>query len=338
MLLLPISLSQLARAALVALAFLPYAAVGAPLKIAYSDWPGWVAWEIALQKGWLKEAGLNDVEFVWSEYAPSIEAFSAGKVDGIMIANGDALVSNANGARNVMVLLTDYSNGNDMIIAGPKVKSISDLKGKKVGLETGSVEHLLLIHALKRAGLTEADVTIVNTLTSATPALFASGKVDAVGAWQPVAGQALKAVVGAHRIYTTADETGLIYDGLAVTPRSLADRRDDWLKVISVWDQIVSYLRSPATKRDAIAIMAARSGVSAVDYALFIEGTCFLSLQEGAKKMNAKANAGFGSLKFSGLVANDFNLKTGVYNVSQDASAASDPALVEEILATAASK
>ena len=33
-----------------------------PLKIAYSDWPGWVAWEVALEKQWFKEAGV-DVTF-----------------------------------------------------------------------------------------------------------------------------------------------------------------------------------------------------------------------------------------------------------------------------------
>jgi NitT/TauT family transport system substrate-binding protein len=28
----------------------------APLKIGYSDWPGWVAWQVAIEKGWFKEA------------------------------------------------------------------------------------------------------------------------------------------------------------------------------------------------------------------------------------------------------------------------------------------
>lgn len=38
--------------------------LAAPLKIAYSDWPGWVAWEIGVQKGWFKEEGV-EVEFMW---------------------------------------------------------------------------------------------------------------------------------------------------------------------------------------------------------------------------------------------------------------------------------
>src|SRR5262245_40185203 len=50
----------------------------APLRIGYSDWPGFVAWEIATQKGWFKQAGV-EVEFAWFEYTPSLEAFAAGK-------------------------------------------------------------------------------------------------------------------------------------------------------------------------------------------------------------------------------------------------------------------
>ncbi len=53
-----------------AAASVPAAPVAAPtgpaLRIAYSEWPGWVAWEIAIQKGWFRDAGLN-VEFKWFE-------------------------------------------------------------------------------------------------------------------------------------------------------------------------------------------------------------------------------------------------------------------------------
>src|SRR6478735_11865626 len=52
------------------------APTGPTLKIAYSDWPGWVAWEVAIQKGWFKEAGVN-VEFKWFDYVPSMDAFTA---------------------------------------------------------------------------------------------------------------------------------------------------------------------------------------------------------------------------------------------------------------------
>jgi NitT/TauT family transport system substrate-binding protein len=305
----------------------------APLKIAYSDWPGWVAWEIAIQKGWIKQAGV-EAQFLWFEYGPSMEAFTAGKVDAVMATNGDALVTGANGAKNVIIMLTDYSNGNDMIIAKPGIKSVKELKGKKIGLEVGVVEHLMLLNALKKNGMTEADLTIVNTPTGQTPQVLASGQVDAVAAWQPNAGQALKALAGSTAIYTSADEPGLIYDTVTVSPQSLAQRRADWVKFVSLWDKVVSYIQNPATKADALKIMAARTGSTPAEYAAFLGGTRFLTLAESAKIIAAKGT-GFNSLIGSSAVANDFNVKNGVYKQAQDIPSYIDAKLTTEAIAAA---
>lgn len=316
---------------LLPLALFTGALAAAPLKIAYSDWPGWVAWEVAIQKGWLKQAGV-DAQFLWFEYGPSMEAFTAGQVDAVMVTNGDALVTGATGARNVMVMLTDYSNGNDMIIARPGIASIKDLKGKKIGLEVGFVEHLMLLNALEKHGMTEADIEIVNTPTSQTPQVLASGQVDAVAAWQPNAGQALRAVAGAKAIYTSADQPGLIYDTIAVSPSSLAQRREDWVKLVSVWDRVVSFIQDPATKDEALAIMAARTGSTPADYASFLSGTRFLTLTESAAIMNSE-KPGFSSLHGSSKVADDFNVKNGVYAEAQDIPSSIDASITADALA-----
>src|SRR5258707_12527006 len=191
----------------------PAAADGAkpPLRVGYSDWPGWTAFEIGIQKGWFKEAGV-DTEFSWFEYTPSMEAFAAGKVDAVMMTMGYALVTGAPGARSVAILITDYSNGNNMIVAKPGIDSLKGLKGKKVGLEVGLVEHLLLLKGLEKAGLKETDVKVVNVATHETAQSLASKDVDAIGAWQPNSGQAVKAVAGSKAVFTSADTPGLIYD------------------------------------------------------------------------------------------------------------------------------
>src|SRR5258708_39259948 len=108
----------------------------APLRIGFSDWPGWTAFEIGIQKGWFKEAGV-DVKFDWFEYAPSMEAFAAGKIDAVMMTTGDALVTGAPGPRSVAILATDYSAGNHMIAPKRGIGSVKEPKGKQVGLEVG---------------------------------------------------------------------------------------------------------------------------------------------------------------------------------------------------------
>jgi NitT/TauT family transport system substrate-binding protein len=285
-----------------------------PLRVAYSDWPGWTAFEIGIQKGWFKEAGI-DVEFSWFDYLPSMEAFSAGKVDAVMMTNGDALVTGANGGKSKMILVTDYSNGNDKVIAKPGIKSLKDLKGKKVGLELTLVEHLLLLKGLESVGLKQSDVELVNFPTNETPGALGSGQVAAVAAWYPTSGQALQAVAGSTAIWTSADVPGLIYDTVAVSPQSLATRKDDWVKFTKVWYRISDFVRDPATQAEAVAIMAGKVGVKPEEYATAMPGTKFLSLDE-AKKVFAKG-AGLDSIYGSTTIADKFNTDNKVYATAQ---------------------
>ena len=259
-----------------------------PISLGYSDWPGWVAWQVAIDKGWLKQAGL-DIDFDWFDYSASMDAFAAGKIDGDFVTNGDALVTGAGGARNVMIMLTDYSNGNDMIVARPGIKSLQELRGKKIGIEIGLVEHLLLLDGLKKAGMSQNDVTLVNSKTNETPQVLASGQVDAIGAWQPNSGMAMKALPGSRPIYTSAQAPGLIYDVLIVTPSSLAAHRADYLKLIHVWDRVVHYINDPKTQDEAVNIMAARVGLTPVQYKPLLAGTHLLDVAE-AKTVFVKAD------------------------------------------------
>ena len=297
-----------------------------PLKIGYSDWPGFTILEVAKQKGWFKEAGV-DVELAWFDYLPSLDAFSAGKIDAVTAVATDALVNGGNGAKSKIIAPLDYSDGSDMIIGKPGIKSIKDLKGQKVAIEATLVEHLLLLKALEANGMKQGDVEIVNTPTNETPQTLASGKVAAIGAWYPVSGQALKQVAGSTKLFTSSDAKGLIYDVLAVNPTSFEKRKEDWTKVVKVFYKTVDYLLDPATKDDAVKIMAAKVGADVADYATNVPGTHFLTLAE-AKKAFKKA-PGLGSIYGSMEVGNKFNIDNKVYKVSQKPESYLFPGIVE---------
>lgn len=313
----------MAGALLTAAAFCSVSAFAAePLKVGYSDWPGWVAWQVAIDKGWFKEAKV-DVDFEWFDYSASMDAFAAGKIDAVLMTNGDALVTGSGGAKSAMIMLTDYSNGNDMIVAKPGIKSLKDLKGKKVSVEPGLVEHLLLLNGLKKAGMKESDVTLVNAKTNEMPQMLASADISAVGAWQPISGQAMTGVPGSKAIYTSADEPGLIYDVLAVNPVSVKAHRAEWQKVVKVWDRVVKYIDDPKTQPDALKIMSARVGLTPEAYLPLLKGTKLLSLGD-AKKVYVKA-AGFKSIYGSTKTADSFNVANGVYKAAENVDSYIDP-------------
>jgi NitT/TauT family transport system substrate-binding protein len=300
----------------------------APLTIGYSDWPGWVAWQVAIDKGWFKEAGV-DVTFQWFDYSASMDAFAAGKIDANLMTNGDTLVTGAGGGKGIMIMLTDYSSGNDIIVGKPGLKSIKDLKGKKVGIEVGVVEHLLLVHAMKEAGMSEKDVTLVNAKTNETPQVLSSGQVDAIGAWQPIAGQAMKGLPGSKPLYTSAKAPGLIYDVLAASPTSLAAHKDDYIKIIKVWDKVVHYIADAKTQPDAVKIMAKRVGLTPEEYLPLIKGTHLLDVAAGKKTF--KKGDGLASLYGSSKSADDFNVANAVYKEAQKVDSYIDPSLTEAV-------
>jgi NitT/TauT family transport system substrate-binding protein len=317
--------AALSLAALAA-AFAPQAKAETPLRIGFSDWPGWTGWQIAIDKGWFKQAGV-DVDMQWFDYSASLDAFSAGKLDGDFVANGDGLAIGGSGAKNTLIMLTDYSSGNDMIVAKPGITSIKQLQGQKVGIEVGLVEHLLLEHALTANGMALSAVTLVNTPTNNTPQVLASGAVAAIGAWQPIDDQAMLELPGARPIYTSAKAPGLIFDGLAVSPESLKERPQDWLKVIKVWYRVLAYINNPATHADALKIMSARDGVDPKTYQHFFKGTHLLSLAE-AKKAYVKSSA-LSSIYGSDMNADAFNVRNGVYKTPQDVDDYIDDSLMK---------
>jgi len=268
------------------LAAAPPAQADTPLRIGFSDWPGWTGWQIAIDKGWFKQAGV-DVDMQWFDYSASLDAFSAGKLDGDFVANGDGLAIGGSGAKNTLIMLTDYSSGNDMIVAKPGITSIKQLAGQKVGIEVGLVEHLLLEHALQANGMALSSVTLVNTVTNNTPQVLASGAVAAIGAWQPIDDQAMLQLPGARPIYTSAKAPGLIFDGLAVSPESLKEHPEEWKKVIGVWYRVLAYINNPATHADAQNHVGARWG-RFENVSAFLQGHA--SVEPGGSRSRVREN------------------------------------------------
>src|SRR5215813_9351321 len=136
--------SILALAATVAV-LLASAAGAEPLKVGYSDWPGFTAWEIAKVKGLFKKHDV-DVDLVWFPvYTDSLTALNTGKLDGNLQTWSDTMAPLSEGIDLKTVLVLDNSFGNDAIIAKPGIDSVKDLKGKTVATELATCDHFMLL-------------------------------------------------------------------------------------------------------------------------------------------------------------------------------------------------
>lgn len=240
------------------------------IRLGFSAWPGWFPWQVAEEKGLFTEAGL-DVDLTYFEsYTDSLNALNAGKLDANSQTLNDTISSVGAGADEVVVLVNDNSTGNDQIIVKPGIESVADLKGAKVGVEEGTVDHFLLLLGLEKAGLKADDVDLQPLLTDAAASAFAAGQLDAVGVFAPFTTKALE-LPGSRALFTSADFPGSIPDHLVFGRTFVEDHPDEVQKLVDVWFDTIAFIE--ANEEESVAIMAKRAGVTPEEYAEYDQGT-----------------------------------------------------------------
>jgi NitT/TauT family transport system substrate-binding protein len=260
----------------------------AEIKVGYSDWPGWVAWAIAEQQGFFKKHGAN-VKLVWfANYSDSISALSAGQVDANCQTWSDSMAPLAKGVPLKVVLVNDNSAGNDAVMAGPKLKSIKDLKGKTVALEEFSVSHFVLAMALSKNGMKPGDVKIVNLSAGDAAAAFLSGRVDAATVWNPWVNKIELSGKG-KPLFTSKDIPGLIPDLLVAQEKSLAANRKDFVGMVKAWYDVEKFIREKPD--EAVAIMSKVVGLAPEEYKVFLPGTRFFGEKENLEALGPASQA-----------------------------------------------
>jgi NitT/TauT family transport system substrate-binding protein len=277
------NIARLTRTLLASIGFAllsqPTAAL-AEVKIGVSDWPGWVAWYVAEQKGFFKKHGA-DVKLVWfANYTDSISALSAGQVDGNSQTWSDTMAPLAKGIALKTILVNDNSAGNDALMVGPRIKSFADLKGKKIALEEYSVSHFLLTMALNKNGMTLKDVKVINLSAGDAAAAFMAGRVDAAVVWNPWVNKIQTSGKGTP-MFTSRDVPGMVPDLLVVQEKSLKAKRKDFVGMVKAWYDVEAFLRS--NPDEATRIMAKVVGMDAKEYKVFLPGTKFFDQQANLK-------------------------------------------------------
>jgi NitT/TauT family transport system substrate-binding protein len=251
----------------------------APSKvtIGFSAWPGWFPWQVAQEQGLFAKNNVEVELKYFDSYTDSLTALSTGNLAANSQTLNDTLSSISGGARQAIVLVNDNSTGNDQIIARPGINSVADLKGKRVAVEQGTVDHYLLLLALRDAGLSEADIELKPLPTDAAAAAFVAGQVDAVGVFAPFTTTALQ-LPGSKAIKTSADFPGAIPDHLVFEAAFVRDHPQEVQAIVQTWFDTLEWIEANHDK--AIEIMAKRGGVSVTDYATYDAGTTIFTREQ----------------------------------------------------------
>ena len=233
-------------------------------KVCWSIYVGWMPWghiqDSGIMKKWADKYGITIDVVQINDYVESINQYTAGGYDGCAMTNMDALSIPAAGSVDTTALIIgDFSNGNDGIVLKDK-PALADIKGQKVNLVELSVSHYLLARGLDSVGLTEKDITVVNTSDADMVAAYGTVDVTAVVTWNPLLSE-IDAMPGAESVFNSSQIPGEIIDIMMVNTKTLADNPDFGKALVGAWYEMMALMsKDDDAAKAAKTAMATASG------------------------------------------------------------------------------
>src|SRR5215204_6419541 len=230
-----------------------------------------------------------DVKFVLLEDpSAKLAAFRSGQID-IMWNTVDnwareASILAENNQQAKSIIMQDWSRGGDGIVALSSIKSVEDLRGRKIACTQFTPSHFLLLYLLAQSGLTPEERATVEknivftTDAPAAAAAFTAKQVDAAVTWEPDLSAAVTARGSeAHVMVSTQAATNIIADTLCArqelidqAPETVRDFVRGWLDGIEMIksNPNASYeIVGKALKLDTETVSGMLSGLKLTPYA-----------------------------------------------------------------------
>lgn len=236
-------------------------------KIAWSHYTGWEPWAYAQDHGILKKwADKYKIDIELSapmDYIESINLYTSGAYDACVMTNMDALTIPAvGGVDSTALIVGDFSNGNDGIVS-TEATDIKGLKGKSGLLVELSVSHYLLSRALDKNGMSERDLTLVNTSDADIAAVYTANPHGYAVTWNPLLMQIMN-IPGANLLFDSSQIPGEIIDLTVVRTDAPLELKK---ALAGAWFETMAIMsgRGPQAN-EAIEFMAKTAGATPAEF------------------------------------------------------------------------
>ena len=229
----------------------PAGAAAETLLIGHSTWVGYGPLFLARDKRFFDEAGVNVELKTFEDPKSRFFALISGKLDGIATTLDTASLYWTPEHPFQSVLGLDDSKGGDGIVAVDAIKSIKDLRKKRVAFNKGSVSHFFLSVLLRKNGMTEKDIQGIQMQQDDAGAAFVAHKVDAAVTWEPWLSRA-KRTPGGHVLVDSSSTPGLIVDILLFRTDVIKNHPNAVKAAVAGWFKAVDYWQKSPDESDAL--------------------------------------------------------------------------------------
>ncbi|HET6803752.1 MAG TPA: ABC transporter substrate-binding protein [Casimicrobiaceae bacterium] len=248
------------------------------LRIGTNVWIGSEPLYLARELGRFDPSAVQLVEY--PSASEVLRAFRNQAIDGMVISLDELFGLAVEGFDPRIILVVDVSHGADVVVGRNGMRTMHDLKGRSVAVESSALGAFVLSRALAVNNMQPSDVNVVHLESNEQPAAFEKGQVDGAVTFDPYRGQFLRA--GAQTLFDSTQIPGEIVDLLAVRAPVLEQRPAQVQALLSGWFDAIDYMqRDP---KDAARRMGIRQQTS---------GEAFLEAQGGLHVPSREENLRF---------------------------------------------
>lgn len=248
-----------------------------PIKIGTNVRVGYEPLYLARKQGFFNDIPVSLVQMTSS--ADVIRAFRNKLIDCASLTLDEAFVLMQDDKEVRIQFVMDVSNGADALLAKPQIKSLKELKGKRVGVESSTVGAYTLCRALEYGRLKPNDISIVVTFTEGQLEAYLSGKLDAVVSFEPMKTKLIQA--GANVLFDSHAIPNEILDVFVVRNGFYQSRKEDFDAIEEQWYRSLDYLQQDP---DSSALFIGRRlGFSAEEFKNSLHGIKFPSKEENQR-------------------------------------------------------
>ena len=253
------------------------------LRIGTNVWIGSEPLYLARELGRLDPAAVQLVEY--PSASEVLRAFRNQAIDGMVISLDELFGLAADGFQPRIILVVDVSHGADVVVGRRGMRTMSDLKGKSVAVESSALGAFVLSRALAVSGMQASDVNVVHLESNEQAGAYEKGQVDAAVTFDPYRAQFLRS--GARILFDSTQIPGEIVDLLAVRADVIDKRPRALQSLLTGWFDAVDYMHK--APEDAARRMGIRQQTSGEQFLAAQRGLHVPSREENLRMLGGTA-------------------------------------------------
>lgn len=259
-----------------------YTKANETLRVGTTLWPGYEPIYLAESMGLFNNQNIRPIDY--PSTSEVLRAFKNRALEVAALTLDEVVSLQEINVPVKIILVCDISHGGDVIVSKPDIKSMAELKGKRVAVESTAVGAYVLSRALQTRNLSLSDIVIVNMDVNSNISAFQKNRADAFVTYEPIRTKLLN--LGLHEIFTSREIPGEVVDVIVVHESAYQIHKKQLTVLVDSWFKALQEMRD--RPESSYQFIANRMKITTEEVALSYHGLKLPEIEENLELLSGE--------------------------------------------------